>query len=89
MRAGDTTAWWRENSGLYHLTSQGATTWHGFADALLDQAAKKPALVPISSSEYPVPAARPANSRLSCAALMGKFCYLPHWQEALALCQEI
>lgn len=85
--ARDTTAWWRENSGIYHLTSQGATTWHGFADALLNRAAKKPALVPISSTEYPVPAARPGNSRLSCERLMGKFCYLPHWQEALRLCQ--
>jgi dTDP-4-dehydrorhamnose reductase len=86
--AGDSGAWWRENSGLYHLTSQGATTWHGFADALLDQAAKKPALVPISSSEYPAPAARPGNSRLSCEALMARFCHLPHWRDALRLCQE-
>ena len=86
--ASDRAAWWRENSGLYHLTSQGATTWHGFADALLDQAPKKPVLVPIGSSEYPVPAARPANSRLSCAALMERFGHLPHWREALALCQD-
>lgn len=86
--AGDRAAWWRENSGLYHLTSQGATTWHGFADALLDQAPKKPVLVPIGTSEYPVPAARPANSRLSCVALMERFGHLPHWRDALALCQE-
>lgn len=86
--AGDSDAWWRENSGLYHLTSQGATTWHGFADALLDEAEKKPVLVPISSNEYPVPAARPNNSRLSCEALMQRFCHLPHWRDALRLCQE-
>lgn len=85
--ASDSAAWWRENSGLYHLTAQGATTWHGFADALLEQAEKKPRLVPISSSEYPVPAARPGNSRLSCAVLMEKFGHLPHWRDALALCQ--
>jgi len=87
--AGDRAAWWRENSGLYHLTAQGETTWHGFADALLDQAAKKPVLVPISSNEYPVPAARPANSRLSCVALMERFGHLPHWRDALTLCQEL
>ena len=86
--AGDSRAWWRENSGLYHLTSQGATTWHGFADALLEQAPKKPTLVPIGSNEYPVPAARPANSRLACAALMERFGHLPHWRDALVLCQE-
>ena len=87
--ASDNAAWWRENSGLYHLTSQGATTWHGFADALLDRAEKKPVLVPITSTEYPVPAARPRNSRLSCAALMERFGHLPHWRDALALCQEL
>lgn len=86
--AGDRDAWWRENSGLYHLTSQGETTWHGFADALLDKTEKKPRLVPISSTEYPVPAARPANSRLSCELLMNRFGHLPHWREALRLCQE-
>jgi dTDP-4-dehydrorhamnose reductase len=86
--ASDRAGWWRENSGLYHLTAQGATTWHGFADALLDQAVRKPALVAISSSEYTVPAARPANSRLSCAVLMERFCHLPQWQDALALCQK-
>lgn len=87
--ASDSAAWWRENSGLYHLTSQGETSWHGFADALLDQAEKKPNLVPISSMEYPVPAARPNNSRLSCAVLMERFGHLPHWRDALALCQEL
>lgn len=86
--AGDNSAWWRENSGLYHLTSQGEITWYGFADALLDKAEKKPSLMPISSSEYPVPAARPANSRLSCELLMDRFGHLPHWREALRLCQE-
>ncbi|RYE70820.1 MAG: dTDP-4-dehydrorhamnose reductase, partial [Oxalobacteraceae bacterium] len=85
----DSAAWWRENSGLYHLTSRGETTWHGFADALLDQAEKKPKLVPISSTEYPVPAARPNNSRLSCELLMNRFGHLPHWREALLLCQEL
>lgn len=86
--ASDWRIWWPENSGVYHLTAQGTTTWHGFADALLDEAAKKPVLVPISSTEYPVPAARPGNSRLSCEALMARFCHLPHWRDALSLCQE-
>jgi dTDP-4-dehydrorhamnose reductase len=87
--ASDSAAWWSENSGLFHLTAQGSTTWHGFANALLEKAAKKPTLVPISSTEYPVPAARPANSRLSCEALMNRFGHLPHWRDALSLCQEL
>lgn len=86
--ASDRAAWWRDNGGLYHLTSQGTTTWHGFADALLGQAERKPKLVPISSSEYPTPAARPLNSQLSCTLLMQRFGHVPQWREALALCQE-
>jgi dTDP-4-dehydrorhamnose reductase len=86
--ASDRADWWRENSGLYHLTAQGATTWHGFADALLDQAAKKPRLVPISSNEYPVPAQRPVSSVMSCELLMSRFCRLPRWDHALRLCQD-
>lgn len=87
--AKDHASWWCEHGGLYNLSAQGSTTWHGFADALLEQASKKTTLVPISSMEYPVPAVRPANSRLSCVVLTSKFCHLPHWRNALALCQAV
>lgn len=80
--------WWGRNGGLYHLTAQGATSWFGFAEALLEASEGKPKLIPISSSDYPVMAKRPENSRLSCAALMSRFCGLPEWRDALALCQE-
>ena len=86
--ARDSAAWWHENAGLYHVTAQGETTWYGFAEALLDRAQRKPVLVPINSTEYPIPAARPSNSRLSCAALVERFCHLPNWRDALRLCQD-
>lgn len=86
--AEDVDDWWDQYGGLYHLTAQGSTNWLGFADALLDAAPVKPALVPIGSDEYPVAARRPANSRLSCALLMSRFCQLPDWRDALQLCQE-
>jgi dTDP-4-dehydrorhamnose reductase len=57
-------------SGVYHLTSAGATTWFGFAKAFLSRLGNAcPTLTPIPSSEYPVPARRPVNSVLSCAKL--------------------
>jgi dTDP-4-dehydrorhamnose reductase len=59
-----------EASGLYHATAAGETTWFGFAQAIFEEVSrargsKVPRLVPISTSEYPTPAKRPAYSVLS------------------------
>ena len=81
---------WQRHSGIYHLTAQGHTTWYGFTKAILNHPSilKKPAVTPIRSEEYPVPARRPANSVLSCTRLIDTFCSLPEWEKALELCQE-
>ncbi|MBV2234413.1 MAG: dTDP-4-dehydrorhamnose reductase [Sterolibacterium sp.] len=77
--------------GLYHCTSSGETSWHGFTAAILElthqQRTREPRLTGIPSSAYPTPAQRPGNSRLSCTklAVEGGIA-LPHWREALALC---
>src|SRR5262252_5510729 len=77
-------------SGLFHLTASGATSWHGFAAAILVGATRHgllaPAracrLVPVASEEYPRPAARPKNSRLACDRLHQRFgIALPEWDE--------
>jgi dTDP-4-dehydrorhamnose reductase len=76
-------------SGIYHLTCAGATSWFGFAEEFLSRAAESsgtplPTLIPISTAEFPRPARRPANSRLSCGLLRETFgVNLPTWQEAL------
>jgi dTDP-4-dehydrorhamnose reductase len=45
-----------------------------------------PSLIPIKTSEFPRPAKRPANSRLSCQRLEQTFgVILPHWEHALSL----
>jgi len=42
------------------------------------------AIAPIATSEYPLPAARPANSRLDCGKLAQAFDLLmPDWQPYL------
>jgi dTDP-4-dehydrorhamnose reductase len=72
-------------SGLYHATSSGATTWHGFASEALRLANIRTTLVPIPTSAYPTPARRPANSRLNCEKLRHTFnLQLPPWQQSLA-----
>jgi dTDP-4-dehydrorhamnose reductase len=81
---------WQGRSGLYHLTAQGQTTWHGFTQAILTHPsiAKKPLVTPILTQEYPLPAKRPEHSVLSSKRLIDTFCNLSEWENALRLCQE-
>ncbi|WP_027796626.1 dTDP-4-dehydrorhamnose reductase [Paraburkholderia acidipaludis] len=81
--------WWREKSGVYHLTASGRTTWFDFANAIFELASpkNKPVVVPIASCEYPVPAKRPGNSHLSNDKLDASFgVRAPDWLDALQLC---
>ncbi|APR37485.1 dTDP-4-dehydrorhamnose reductase [Paraburkholderia sp. SOS3] len=83
------TAWWAEQSGLYNLTASGSTSWAGFAEAIfqLAQPAARTRVSPITSEEYPTPARRPKNSRLSSSKLVSRFgIFPPDWHDALALC---
>ncbi|HUD21881.1 MAG TPA: dTDP-4-dehydrorhamnose reductase [Acidobacteriaceae bacterium] len=81
-------------SGTYNLTSTGETSWFEFARKLFTQSAATfgitiPSLVPISTSDYPRPAKRPANSRLSCQLLAETFgVMMPAWEDALSLVLE-
>lgn len=81
---------WQERAGIYHVTAQGQTTWHEFAQAILARLpiVKKPLITPIRTQDYPLPARRPANSVMSCERLIGTFCCLPDWETALKLCLE-
>ncbi len=84
--------WWQEHSGTYHLTASGATSWHGFAEAIFEfsDLAKKPVVKPIPASSYPTPAARPSNSRISNDKLASTFgVRAPDWREALRLCMAV
>jgi dTDP-4-dehydrorhamnose reductase len=81
--------WWRERSGVYHFSAAGETSWHGFAEAIFATAIgeRAPKVVPILASEYPVPATRPANSRMAHEKLTNVFgLRLPAWDAGLRLC---
>jgi dTDP-4-dehydrorhamnose reductase len=77
--------WWKEHGGLYHLSSQGSTTWCGFTEAIVAAAGLSCKVTPITAAEYPVPAPRPHNSTLD-GRKLGQLCRLPDWRQALALC---
>ena len=78
--------------GLYNLVASGETNWCDLARTILAAAldAGKPLtlrpedVLPISTGQYPLPAPRPANSRLETLRLRETFgLYLPRWQEGL------
>jgi dTDP-4-dehydrorhamnose reductase len=66
--------------GLYHLTNAGSCSWYEFTQEIFRLAEVEVELVPIPSSEYPLPAARPANGILSSLGSPK----LRHWRDALA-----
>ncbi len=75
-------------SGTFHCVNAGATTWHGFAQAIVAGAARRGGRsVPVEgipTSAYPTPAKRPANSQLSTQSLTDTFGIRPRpWQDAL------
>ena len=76
-----------QHNGLYHLAACGETSWYEYARFVINRAAELGATIktqtiePIATTEYPLPAQRPANSRLSCAKLQATFnLTLPPWQ---------
>ncbi len=78
---------WADYAGLYHLTAQGKTSWYGFAQAIVDHpsTARKIPVIPIATSDYPLPATRPQNSVLASDKMISAFCELPAWDAALKL----
>ncbi len=74
-------------SGVYHMTCAGSTSWFGFAEAIFKRFAgmvPTPELVPIPSEQYPTPAARPRNSVLDGEKLQRLLgVRLPAWEDAL------
>ena len=76
-------------SGTYHAAAAGAVSWYGYARHVLDWARQRgvplktgsEAVSPISTRQYPTPAARPLNSRLDTQKLQRTFgLTLPPWQ---------
>lgn len=80
-------------SGIYHLTSQGQTTWHAFAEAIVGavrtargEAVRTRLIEPISAKEFAAPAPRPYYSVLDCARFDSMFGVCrPSWEAAFAL----
>ena len=80
-------------SGTYHLVASGETSWHGYAQMLITEGKRYnmslrttvEKVLPIATHEYPLPAKRPGNSRLSTHKLQNTFgLVLPDWKVGAA-----
>ncbi len=78
-------------SGTWHLTADGQTSWHGFAEAIFTEALAKgvlsrvPTIEAIASSQYPTAAKRPLWSVLDTQKLQHDFgVRLPVWQKGVS-----
>jgi len=80
----DAGAWAPANDtrwGLYHLAAAGETTWHAYACHVVARAtslgwpmrARANSIQAIATDQYPLPAPRPANSRLNTQRLQSHF----------------
>lgn len=81
-----------ELAGVYHAVAGGETSWHAYAQHVIEFAraygklgtpikVAADQILPIPTSDYTTPAARPLNSRLSTAKLRQNFgLSLPDWQ---------
>ncbi len=79
-----------EKRGLYHLSSDGMTTWYGFSRLIFElmlEAGEKillQSVKPITTEEYPLPAPRPGYSTLDNTKLRHHFgVVLPDWKLVL------
>jgi len=86
----DVAAMFESRGGVVNLVCAGETSWHGFATAIVSGLKARGAqfavkqIVPIASSEFPVKAKRPSNSRLDLTRLRERFdIVMPTWQQAL------
>jgi len=78
-------------SGIYHLTASGETSWYNYACYLVETARELGELLnvkavnPIPSCDYKTAALRPLNSRMDTSKLSNQYSlHLPHWHVGVA-----
>jgi dTDP-4-dehydrorhamnose reductase len=86
LAAGGPTPW-----GVYHMASSGPCVWADLAEHVFMRSAGAGGpfakVNRISTSEYPTPARRPANSRLDCGKLRSEYgVALPDWRSGVDRC---
>ena len=87
--------WNESNTGIYHMTAGNSTSWHGFANLIVETLKRQgtggsirtTAVVPIATEAYPSRAKRPKNSQLRTSKFTHQFgLVMPSWDAAVHLC---
>ncbi|MEL6530610.1 MAG: dTDP-4-dehydrorhamnose reductase, partial [Pseudomonadota bacterium] len=80
----------KQESGTFHHSDDGEISWYDFAVAIAEEGhaagliSKVPTINPITTADYPTPAARPAYSLLDCSATREALGDQPvHWRTNL------
>jgi dTDP-4-dehydrorhamnose reductase len=73
-----------EKYGIYHATNSGVCSWYEFAVEIFKQAGLKVTVNPLTTEQFPRPAARPKYSVLSKEKILEQgLTPLRDWKEAL------
>jgi dTDP-4-dehydrorhamnose reductase len=70
--------------GIYHYSNEGVCSWYDFAVEIMELAGLNCKVLPITTSQYPLPAKRPAYSVLNKSKIKSVFgIEIPHWKKSL------
>jgi dTDP-4-dehydrorhamnose reductase len=78
-----------ENNELFHYANEGVASWYDFARAIVEWSGSKCRVYPVTSAEYPTPAARPNYSVFNKNHIKKTLrLEIPYWRESLIHCLE-
>ena len=73
--------------GIFHFTNSGKISWFDFAEAIKRLSKSNCKVNPVSTSQYPTPAKRPAYSVLNNTKICKAYAIQPRpWEASLAKC---
>lgn len=73
----------KASPGIWHVVNSGAATWHEFAERIICDANVKARVLPITTEQFPTPAARPRYSALDNTKFSKAVRAMRPWQDAL------
>ena len=76
-----------EGTHIFHYSNEGVCSWYDFAKEISKQQDLNCQIVPILTSEYPLPAPRPPYSVLDKSKIKDILkIEIPHWSDSLTIC---
>jgi len=75
--------------GIFHFSSEGIASWYDFAREIGTLSGHEARIVPVETSEFPLPAPRPFYSVLNKRKIKEIYHIdIPHWKDSLSACIE-